>query len=315
MKPSALPQFARCLSTHREQCKRASETVGKFAAWGKRLADMHVPAAADDASVLRGRGRTSSNYAALLHHVSAAASAMRSSNQYTMLRNQGDVLRSYFRKRIGHGGVGAGTAFSDAPAVEASTAAGFGRWAAGSGARCAHSRARVRARAAIGRMRAGKQILSVRGRAAMARLAAGAGIVAGSMEGLRSTVGWRSITPEQCGAACDELLQSVVQTPFKSYWREGLYTIEMMPGGSNEQSGRVAGSAGAQWSKPASAGSASSSSAASVATGGQSQTDDDDRPVLVLMHGYGSGSGMWMFNLDELSKRFKVGLSRIGHAV
>ena len=36
-------------------------------------------------------------------------------------------------------------------------------------------------------------------------------------------------TPEQCAATCDDLLRLTVQTPFKTYRRAGLYTIELAP--------------------------------------------------------------------------------------
>lgn len=34
-------------------------------------------------------------------------------------------------------------------------------------------------------------------------------------------------TPEQCAATCDELLRLTVRTPFRTYYRAGLYTVEL----------------------------------------------------------------------------------------
>lgn len=39
----------------------------------------------------------------------------------------------------------------------------------------------------------------------------------------------RKITMEECGKSCEDLLRSIVKTPFATYWRNGLYTIEMEP--------------------------------------------------------------------------------------
>lgn len=40
---------------------------------------------------------------------------------------------------------------------------------------------------------------------------------------------WRAVTPEQCAAACNDLLASVVRTPFTTYTRERLFTVELAP--------------------------------------------------------------------------------------
>jgi cardiolipin-specific phospholipase len=111
---------------------------------------------------------------------------------------------------------------------------------------------------------------SRRGRTAFARLVAGAGAAAASFEALSRSAGldprtWGSArpTPAECARASDALLRSSVSTPFTSYHRAGLYTVEM-------------------------------------------QAPDEDAPVLVLLPGYGSGSGMWLLNLDELARHYKV---------
>jgi hypothetical protein len=44
---------------------------------------------------------------------------------------------------------------------------------------------------------------------------------------MRHALGFRRITPAECAASCDELLRCTVRTPFSTYLRNGLYTVEL----------------------------------------------------------------------------------------
>lgn len=59
------------------------------------------------------------------------------------------------------------------------------------------------------------------------RVAVAAAGVAFSLENLRAQLGMPRVTPATCATSCDALLSSVVTTPFKSYTRERLYTVEL----------------------------------------------------------------------------------------
>jgi hypothetical protein len=59
------------------------------------------------------------------------------------------------------------------------------------------------------------------------RAAAGLGLVASSMEVLRSSVGWKTVTPDDAAASGEALLRSAVRTPFVAHRKAGLWTVEL----------------------------------------------------------------------------------------
>jgi pimeloyl-ACP methyl ester carboxylesterase len=77
-------------------------------------------------------------------------------------------------------------------------------------------------------------------------------------------------SPAACAAASDRVLRSALRTPFRSYVREGLYTVELP-------------------APPRRPGAAA-----------------PPARTLVLLHGYGMGSAMWAPALDSLAAEFKV---------
>lgn len=77
---------------------------------------------------------------------------------------------------------------------------------------------------------------------------------------------WKKTTPDECASACDDLLHSVLHVPFSTRHVAGLYTIEVPCHGPHAQ----------------------------------------HAPTLVMTPGYGSGSGMWLFNLTELSRHYRI---------
>ena len=79
----------------------------------------------------------------------------------------------------------------------------------------------ARARAAAAKSRGGRS------------LSRGTGVVAASLtgaftlEGLRTAAGYKRVTPEEAAASCKALLASALTTPFTTYTRARLFTVEM----------------------------------------------------------------------------------------
>ena len=55
------------------------------------------------------------------------------------------------------------------------------------------------------------------------------GMFATSLAALRGSFGHRKVTIHEAAEDCDKLLSSTVKTPFQTYWRERLYTVECAP--------------------------------------------------------------------------------------
>ena len=58
---------------------------------------------------------------------------------------------------------------------------------------------------------------------------AASGILASSVAAVKGSLSHRRATIEEAAEDCTKLLSSVVKTPFKTYWRERLFTVECQP--------------------------------------------------------------------------------------